>query len=101
MFVIFLFAALPLPDDLILVPLGMLRYSLRKALIAAFFGKVVMCVAVAYAGRYSFELVRDIFVSGGPLGGVASIVLLALLLVAMIKIDWTRLLGKEKVEEED
>jgi hypothetical protein len=46
-------------------------------------------------------LVRDIFVSGGPLGGVASIVLLVLLLVAMIKIDWTRLLGKEKVEEED
>jgi len=98
MIVIFLFAALPLPDDLILVPLGMLRYSLRKALIAAFLGKVVMCVAVAYAGRFSFELVRDIFVSGGPLGGVVSIVLLVLLLVAMIKIDWTRFLGRETVE---
>ena len=99
MLVIFLFAALPLPDDLILIPLGMLKYSLRKALAAAFLGKVVMCVTVAYAGRFSFVLVRDLFESGGALGGVASIVLLALLLVAMIKIDWTRFIGVGTAEE--
>jgi len=90
MLVIFLFAALPLPDDLILIPLGMLRYSLRKALVAAFLGKVVMCVTIAYAGRFSFVLVRDLFESGGIWGAVVSVVLLALLLVAMIKIDWTQ-----------
>jgi len=90
MLAIFLFCALPLPTDLILIPLGMLKYSLRKAMVAAFLGKAVMCIAVAYAGRFSFTLVRDIFESGGVWGGVASVVLLALLLVAMIKIDWTR-----------
>jgi len=99
MAVIFLFAALPLPDDLILIPLGMLKYSLRKALVAAFLGKLVMCVTVAYAGRFSFVLVRDLFESGGVLGGVASIALLAIILVAMIKIDWARLIGVGKAEE--
>ena len=93
MLVIFIFAALPLPDDLILIPLGMLKYDLRKALAAAFLGKVVMCTTVAYAGRLSFTLVRDLFESGGALGGIVSVVLLALLLVAMIKIDWTRFIG--------
>ena len=99
MLVIFLFAALPLPDDLILIPLGMLRYSLRKALAAAFLGKVVMCTAVAYAGRFSFVIVRDLFESSGALGGVVSVVLLTLLLVAMIKIDWTRFVGEPKAEQ--
>jgi len=97
MLVIFLFAALPLPDDLILIPLGMLKYSLRKALVAAFLGKVVMCVTIAYAGRFSFVFVRDLFESGGVLGGVVSVVLMVLLLVAMIKIDWTRFI---KVQDE-
>ncbi len=99
MLVIFLFAALPLPDDLILIPLGMLKYSLRKALVAAFLGKVVMCVTIAYAGRFSFVFVRDLFESGGVLGGVVSVVLMVLLLVAMIKIDWTRFIGNAKVED--
>jgi len=31
MAVIFVFAVLPLPDDLILIPLGMLRYNLKRA----------------------------------------------------------------------
>jgi len=98
MLVIFIFAALPLPDDLILIPLGMLKYDLRKALAAAFLGKVVMCTTVAYAGRLSFTLVRDLFESGGALGGVVSVVLLALLLVAMIKIDWTRFIESPPAE---
>ena len=96
--VIFLFAALPLPDDLILIPLGMLRYSLRKALVAAFLGKVVMCVTVAYAGRFSFAFVRDLFESGGIWGAAISVVLLTLLLVAMIKIDWTRFIKRPASE---
>ena len=90
MAVIFAFAVLPLPDDLILIPLGMLRYNLRKAMIAMFLGKTVMCVAVAYAGRYSYTLVRDIFASSGVLGGLASTLLLAVIVYAMIKIDWTK-----------
>jgi len=92
MAIIFLFAVLPLPDDLILIPLGMLRYSLKKAMTAMFVGKTIMCTAVAYAGRYSYSFIKDVFASSGLLGGVASTVLLALIVVALLKVDWTKYL---------
>ena len=88
--IIFLFALLPLPDDVILIPLGVLRYDLKKALGAMFLGKTLMLTFVAYAGRYSYTFVKDIFESGGVFGGVASVALLVIILVAMMKIDWTR-----------
>lgn len=90
MAIIFLFALLPLPDDVVLIPLGMMRYDLKKALIAAFLGKLSMCTIVAYAGRFSYTFVRDIFKSGGIIGGIGSVVLLVIILLAMMKIDWTR-----------
>jgi len=88
--IIFLFALLPLPDDVILIPLGVLRYDLKKALGAMFLGKTIMLTFVAYAGRYSYTFVKDIFESGGVFGGIASVALLVIILVAMMKIDWTR-----------
>lgn len=99
MLAIFLFCALPLPTDLILIPLGMIKYSLRKAMVAAFVGKAVMCVSIAYAGRFSFVFVRDLFQSGGVWMSVVSIILLALLIVAMVKIDWMRFIGNASAEE--
>jgi uncharacterized membrane protein YdjX (TVP38/TMEM64 family) len=90
MAIIFLFAVLPLPDDLILIPLGMLRYSLKKAMTAMFVGKTIMCTAVAYAGRYSYSIIKDMFASSGLLGGVASTLLLALIVVALLKVDWVK-----------
>jgi membrane protein YqaA with SNARE-associated domain len=88
--VIFLFALLPLPDDLILIPLGMLRFDLKKAMGAMFAGKFLMCTAVAYAGRYSYSFIKDIFASSGWLGGVLSTVLLVVVIIAMLKIDWSK-----------
>jgi membrane protein YqaA with SNARE-associated domain len=98
MAVIFVFAVLPLPDDLILIPLGMLRYSLKKAMIAMLLGKTIMCVAVAYAGRYSYALIRDVFASSGVVGGLASTLLLAIIVYAMIKIDWIKYIDVKKPE---
>ena len=98
MAVIFLFAVLPLPDDLILIPMGMMKYDLRKAMVAMFLGKTIMCMTVAYAGRYSYSFIRDIFASSGIVGGVLSTVILALVVIAMIKIDWTRFLQPNEVD---
>lgn len=98
MVVIFVFAVLPLPDDLILIPLGMLRYSLKKAMIAMLLGKTIMCVAVAYAGRYSYAIIRDVFVSSGVVGGLASTLLLAVIVYAMIKIDWAKYITVKRPE---
>jgi uncharacterized membrane protein YdjX (TVP38/TMEM64 family) len=96
MLAIFLFCALPLPTDLVLIPLGMLRYSLRKAMVAAFLGKTVMCIAVAYAGRFSYAFIRDLFEARGWWSVIATVVALTLIMVAILKIDWTRFIEREK-----
>ena len=94
-FAIFLFAYLPLPDDLILIPLGMLRYDLRKALMAAFLGKTAMGITIAYAGRFSYVFIRDLFGGGGGLWGVvATAILLVVIMATLIKIDWAELLER-------
>jgi len=96
MAVIFLFALLPLPDDLLMIPLGMLRYSLRKAMVAMFAGKTIMCTVVAYAGRYSYSFIKEIFESSGILGGVASVALLVVIIWALLKIDWAKYMDVKK-----
>ncbi len=100
MAIIFLFAITPLPDDLILIPLGMLRYNLKKALVAMFAGKFMMCTAIAYAGRYSYSLIKDVFASSGWLGGLASTGLLIILIYLLLKVDWTKFIDQdiEKVD---
>lgn len=91
---IFLFSLLPLPDDLLLVPLGMIKYNVWKLITAMFLGKTLMCLVISYAGFYSFSGVMEIFESGGTLGAIAGIVALALIIIAILRIDWEALLDK-------
>lgn len=95
MTIIFLFAVLPLPDDLILIPLGMIKYSLKRAMVAMFLGKFIMCTAVAYAGRYSYSIIMDVFASSGWFGGVASTVLLVIVIYVMLKVDWVKFIDSD------
>lgn len=91
-FIIFLFAILPLPDDVILIPLGMMKYDLKKAMAAMFTGKTIMCIGIAYAGKYSYTIVRDLFDSSGILGGFLSVLLLIFVIILLLTIDWTKFL---------
>jgi uncharacterized membrane protein YdjX (TVP38/TMEM64 family) len=99
MTIIFIFAVLPLPDDLILIPLGILRYNLKKAMLAMFLGKTLMCITVAYAGRFSFTIVKDIFASSGWLGGFISTILLIIIIYVLLKVDWNKFIEKELEKE--
>ena len=63
---IFLFAVTPLtPDDLLWIPLGMMKYPKTKALISAIVGKTVMLVLCAYGGYYSIDLIQKYLVEMG------------------------------------
>jgi len=97
---IFLFALTPLPDDLLFIPLGVMRYSFLKAFIPALFGKMLMTFIVAYSGQQSIEVIKTLFTGSGLLGMVITVALLIVIIVAMIKIDWEKLferhVGAEK-----
>jgi membrane protein YqaA with SNARE-associated domain len=59
--IIFLFAATPLPSDIIGILAGVMRYDIRKFLLANFAGKLVMNTYVAFGGYYALETALALF----------------------------------------
>jgi membrane protein DedA with SNARE-associated domain len=91
---IFVFALTPLPDDLLFIPLGVMRYPFWRAFAPALLGKMLMTFILAYSGQQSIGLIVTLFGGSGLLGTVVTAVLLILILVAMIKIDWEKVFEK-------
>jgi membrane protein DedA with SNARE-associated domain len=97
--VIFVFALTPLPDDLLFIPLGMMRYSLPVAFISALLGKFISNLIIAYAGRLSLQVIIDIFGVEGEgmsllIGTIIAVVLLVVVFVIMFKVDWEKRVEK-------
>ncbi len=99
---IFVFALSPLPDDLLFIPLGIMRYNFVKAFIPCIIGKLLMCFIVAYGGYLSIDTIEALFGGeGGPLTIVASAVLMAIVIIAMFKIDWEKIFPLEEKGEKE
>lgn len=97
--VIFVFALTPLPDDLLFIPLGVMRYSMVRAFVPALIGKFCMNLIVAYSGRFSIEIIRNIFGVesdwiSAVIGTVLGITLLVVVLLIMFKLDWETYIEK-------
>jgi len=97
-FLIFLFALTPLPDDLLLVTFGIIKYDLKKAFTAMLLGKILMNTIVSCAGKYSFEFVWSNIVSLSSIHLILFGALLLLVAVYLIRQDWTDLLFKLEKE---
>ncbi len=96
---IFFFALTPLPDDLLFIPLGIMRYRFIKLFIPAFLGKSLMCLILAYGGRLSIDFIRAAFGEGGWLGTLVITILLIAIVVLMLKIDWEKVFEKYVAKE--
>jgi membrane protein YqaA with SNARE-associated domain len=83
---IFVFALTPLPDDLLFIPLGLMRYSLKKALLACAAGKFLMSLIIAYAGKGTVGLFGEDWLLAGSVA-----ILLALIIIVMFRIDWVKI----------
>jgi membrane protein DedA with SNARE-associated domain len=96
---IFVFALTPLPDDLLFIPLGVMRYSLLRAFVPAVLGKFFSNLIIAYSGRLSLEIVKSLFGVEGEgtsllVGTVIGIVLLVIVFIIMFKLDWEKRFAK-------
>jgi len=92
---IFIFALTPLPDDLLFIPLGILRYKPIKAFIPAILGKMLMVYLLAYFGRIGANVILLIFGEGNMwIGMTITTVLLAIILVLLFRIDWEKIFQK-------
>lgn len=88
-FLLVLFGLTPLPDSLIFVPLGVLKYSIKKALFFNWIGKFLMMAFCALAGIFVLEWFIGVMGgSGGQYGWVSGMVILFLswaLMAIMLK----------------
>jgi membrane protein YqaA with SNARE-associated domain len=96
---IFVFALTPLPDDLLFIPLGVIRYNLFRAFIPALLGKFFSNLIIAYSGRLSLQIIGDLFGVEGEgtsliVGTIIGIVLLIIVLIIMFKFDWEKHFAK-------
>lgn len=92
---VFLFALTPLPDDLLFIPLGLLRYNVLKAFIPALFGKLIMIYLVAYFGKVGGDIIIGIFGGEGSLiGTIVTMILLITVIVVLYRIDWEKVFDK-------
>ncbi|MEM3011050.1 MAG: VTT domain-containing protein [Candidatus Bathyarchaeia archaeon] len=92
--VVFLFALTPLPDDLLFIPLGILRYSFFRIFVPVFVGKVLMNFILFYSGKLSIGIIRDLFGENDLIWMPLTAVLLVIIVLVLLKIDWEKVLGK-------
>ncbi len=94
-FVIFIFALTPLPDDLIFIPLGVIRYNALKAFISGFAGKFILNLGIAYGGLFFVDFIGDaVGLTNDWISVLISTILGIAVFVLMLKIDWQRYFGK-------
>ncbi len=98
----FIAALLPVPDDLVYIPLGIAKYSIKKFVLFTFFGKLLYGLIIVWGavilGRPVMEQIllfsnannqfTVILIAGLTIG------LLILILFFTFKVDWTKIIGK-------
>lgn len=96
---IFIFALTPLPDDLLFIPLGILRYKLLKIFIPSLLGKISMSFILAYGGQIFTNIIETLFGGSSLLTTIVTSVLLILIMIVMLKIDWEKIFEKQVAKE--
>ena len=85
------FAALPLPDDIVFVPLGIIKYSPVKTFVALYSGKFVLTILITYAARSSQGGLEDLL-GGGLYVSILSAVIVVLVAILLMRVDWEEVL---------
>jgi len=86
----FIVSATPLPDDAVLIAVGMMKYPLWKYMVATLSGKVVLCTSAALlASSFSEALGWVMGARGGLLGVAASVAFMLAVAYAILRIDWS------------
>jgi membrane protein DedA with SNARE-associated domain len=95
----FVFAATPLPDDMVFIPLGMIEYSPIKTFIACAAGKFILTLTIVWSARFSRRTIAWFIGPDNPMFWVASIIVVIILSLIMMLIDWEKIISKRTLEK--
>lgn len=94
----FIAAATPIPDDLVYIPLGILRYRPSYFFISTFLGKLVINALLVIGSRWTLSIVFYFIETTPSSYWLPSIIILTLvmliLLILLLKVDWNKVFSK-------
>lgn len=96
---LFIVAATPLPDEPIVIPLGLLKYNPGKLFLAYFAGKLLIGVVGAYLGIYAHQMFGSLI--NNEVYIILSIVATIIITIVFLKVDIRKLaerILKRKIE---
>ncbi|MHA1596788.1 MAG: YqaA family protein [Candidatus Asgardarchaeia archaeon] len=96
--IIFLFSFLPIPDDIIILPAGILGYNVIKIIFWSFLGKSAALLILAYSGRFSWNLVAGLFGTNNAYEYVIVAVGMIVVSYLTVRVDWTAFVEKGVVD---
>jgi len=85
---VFFFSITPLPDDVYIVPMGMIKLPFWRFFTANLAGKITLSVFVAYASRAYFSEVSTLFGGESTLALIAAISVTVILSLILLRADW-------------
>lgn len=99
--IIFLFGISPLPDDILIIPLGMIRYNFWRMFFPMVIGKIGMTTLIALAGKGASPLFNSLlYESDIPWLSLITLAMIIASIYVILKIDWEaiawRLLGEDR-----
>ncbi len=91
-FFFFLIGATPIPDDVFIIPLGLIRYNVFRAIIPFAIGKIVLTSIIAYMGYFAGDATTIGFLEDQrEWVNVMSLVGVIIVIYAILKINWEKL----------
>ena len=96
----FVAAATPIPDDIVYIPLGLAKYNPKRFFVATLLGKIVLSYIIVltshfFGKEYVEPLIENL---EDPtliyIGIIVFGVILTMMIILMLRLDWTRILGK-------
>ncbi len=88
-FAIFIFAASPLPDDVLYIPLGMAQFRLYHYFMAVFCGKLVITAYTLAVGRVAMDVI-ELFTRSFELSFAIFFFATTILTIFLLKFDWKK-----------
>jgi membrane protein DedA with SNARE-associated domain len=89
---VFLAAATPIPDDPVVVPLGLMRYSPTKLFLVYFAGKLLIATVGAYLGQMGLSYSSTFLTQEGSI--VVSLILTVVITIVLLRVDTEELMRR-------
>lgn len=97
--VLWFLAVTPIPDDVLIIPLGIAKYPWKKVLIPQFVGKTMFLIGIAWAGRLGLSWLESIIIGDptSPLTKSIEVIALLLLVIGLylvLRLNWVKIIER-------